>query len=574
MASTLFPKLNTQVPTLQGRTLAAANPALKNSFNKEKTRAQLEAMSVFSETAMRIVGDVYARYDKAVSDAERKLLQAKAGGNTTAITQAEADLKTAQTAKAGIETERALAHGLVGALTAGIGGTSPVSGFIGGTAGKLATTELDKLLADSTWAQTNPTAANLLKILTATTVGSITGGTTGGFVASQGDRFNRQLHPNEIDWIRKNAARYAALRGNGMTVAQAEAELTQQALKDVDLLWRSALHDGDNAAAQSFLATAQGGFENELGQTQTLFSVENNQFLRPEQYLPEAIANMGFYQQNATRYAVRNAADGLKKEIRDLGASAARAITDDPVGVAKAIGAALWEAVTHPVDTIVDGFNVGGTTIGEGAAVAFSADLTKRLNALYGQDVATVQKTLVALSTSGAIMGSLGAGKLAGAGAKGVNKLTAQSWAALAGEGYRQSRTNYEFTPKEVANGTYPEPAYASARMEFTTGTVETGYVRVYADGVNNPEGAWFMRASDIQGLSPLQIQQKFALPNIPTHVIDVTVPKDFNLGVGIAAPNSFARAGGGGVQFQALSDYRNIPGNPSPLQFGIRRPL
>ena len=73
-------------PTLQSRTLASANPALKNSFNAARTRNQLEAMNVFSETAMRIVGDVYVKYDQAVLTANQKLLQAKAGGNATAIT--------------------------------------------------------------------------------------------------------------------------------------------------------------------------------------------------------------------------------------------------------------------------------------------------------------------------------------------------------------------------------------------------------------------------------------------------------------------------------------------------------
>lgn len=73
-------------PTMQSRTLASANPALKNSFNAARTRNQLEAMNVFSETAMRIVGDVYVKYDQAVLTANQKLLQAKAGGNATAIT--------------------------------------------------------------------------------------------------------------------------------------------------------------------------------------------------------------------------------------------------------------------------------------------------------------------------------------------------------------------------------------------------------------------------------------------------------------------------------------------------------
>lgn len=569
-------KVSTAVSTLQSRTLATANPALANTFNANRTRAQLEAMNVFSETAMRIVGDVY-KNDVATSDLKLKAASDKlkaAVPGSAAETTAQTEMATAQAERNVLDSKRAVAHGLVGGLTAAFGGADPVSGAIGATAGKYVTAELSKLIDDSQWAQDNPYAANLLKTLSATAAGSLVGGDLGGFVASQGDRFNRQLHPTEIDWIRKNAALYAALRGNGMTVIQAEAELTQQALKEVDLLWRSVLRDGDNSAAQAFLEAAKGSFLNELNQSQALFSVENNQFLRPDQYLPEAIANMGFYQRNATHYAVRNAADGLRKETKDLAASATRTITDDPVGVAEAIGAALWDAAKHPVNTVVDGVNVGGTTIGEGAAVALSADLTNRLNTLYGQDIATVQKTLVALSTAGAITGSLGAGKLAGAGAKGVKNLSGQAWSALAGEGYRQSRTNYKFTPAEVANGAYPEPAYASARMEFTTGAAEIGYVRVYAEGANNPEGAWFMRTTDIQGLTPLQIQQKYALPTIPSHVVDIAVPPGFRMGVGIAAPNSYARSGGGGVQFQALSEYKNIPGNPTPLQFGTRRPL
>lgn len=34
--------------------------------------------------------------------------------------------------------------------------------------------------------------------------------------------------------------------------------------------------------------------------------------------------------------------------------------------------------------------------------------------------------------------------------------------------------------------------------------------------------GSWVMRADDIKGLTPLEIQDKFALPNVPKYVCDV----------------------------------------------------
>ena len=51
-----------------------------------------------------------------------------------------------------------------------------------------------------------------------------------------------------------------------------------------------------------------------------------------------------------------------------------------------------------------------------------------------------------------------------------------------------------------------------------------TQYVRVYTSG-SNKTGKWLMKYSDIQGLTPAQIQKKFALPNKPTHYCFVDVP-------------------------------------------------
>lgn len=49
-----------------------------------------------------------------------------------------------------------------------------------------------------------------------------------------------------------------------------------------------------------------------------------------------------------------------------------------------------------------------------------------------------------------------------------------------------------------------------------------------------NKTGKWLMKYSDIQGLTPSQIQGKFALPKTPTHYCFVTVPTGTFVYVGV----------------------------------------
>ncbi|OGB81030.1 MAG: hypothetical protein A2496_08095 [Burkholderiales bacterium RIFOXYC12_FULL_60_6] len=49
-----------------------------------------------------------------------------------------------------------------------------------------------------------------------------------------------------------------------------------------------------------------------------------------------------------------------------------------------------------------------GTAIGEGSAVAFNDDINAKLNAIYGVDVSTAQKALLAVRVSSAILGAAG----------------------------------------------------------------------------------------------------------------------------------------------------------------------
>lgn len=95
----------------------------------------------------------------------------------------------------------------------------------------------------------------------------------------------------------------------------------------------------------------------------------------------------------------------------------------------------------------------------------------------------------------------------------------------------------------------------------YTPGTQVTEFV---SDGSQNfvrvvsgdiPGGQWIMRASDIEGLSPQQIANKFALPEVPTGITSITPPAGTRIRTGEVNPN-FGGAGGG-IQFQLL-DYVN----------------
>lgn len=75
--------------------------------------------------------------------------------------------------------------------------------------------------------------------------------------------------------------------------------------------------------------------------------------------------------------------------------------------------------------------------------------------------------------------------------------------------------------------------------------------MRVY-DNVNSGQaGGWVMKAKDIMGLNPQQIQNKFELPATPTHITDVIFESGTQLRMGVA--NGLFGFKGGGIQFDMM---------------------
>lgn len=83
---------------------------------------------------------------------------------------------------------------------------------------------------------------------------------------------------------------------------------------------------------------------------------------------------------------------------------------------------------------------------------------------------------------------------------------------------------------------------------------------------VSGQKGGWIMKAENIQGLTPKQIQAKFALPAEPNFVVDVNVPTGTKLRCGIANEVPEWSQPGGGFQFDTMGQWLQDWGTPRDL--------
>lgn len=84
----------------------------------------------------------------------------------------------------------------------------------------------------------------------------------------------------------------------------------------------------------------------------------------------------------------------------------------------------------------------------------------------------------------------------------------------------------------------------------------QTKFVRVYNDESSYAKGSWLMAYSDIEGLTPAQIKDKFALPSMPKYVVEVEVPEGAQLYTGKCNPLE-GWGNGGGTQYFLIGDKR-----------------
>ncbi|WP_265707256.1 hemagglutinin repeat-containing protein [Verminephrobacter aporrectodeae] len=297
---------------------------------------------------------------------------------------------------------RVILHTAAGALGGGLQGAA------GAAASATAMAEIGKAIDNM---DVPAPVKQVLGAVAAAAIGTAAGGGAGAAAAFSTDLNNRQLHPSEEQWLKSRAKDFA--KKEGISEQQAMERLTQQALKDVDYLWRSQSTDGNDAAAQEFLASSKQTFTNDLGEQQRLFTTNGQQLLRPEMFADTA--NPDFYKQFAQSGISRSLTDGLLKEFKDSGidiknsaADLAAKVRDNPGLVADAV----WETVKNLPQSVVDNFKETGTAIGEGAA-GLTPELTTKINAIYGTDTAAARKAILFIRTTTAIMGAGAAAKTA-----------------------------------------------------------------------------------------------------------------------------------------------------------------
>ncbi|MEJ7139169.1 hemagglutinin repeat-containing protein [Comamonadaceae bacterium SL12-8] len=330
---------------------------------------------------------------------------------------------------AGGGTYRAAGHAVLGGLTGGTAGAvgasasslaAPVLGDVQSKlAAGLASAGLSDKLAQSLAGTTVATAAGV--------TGAVAGGTAAGTASLNEDANNRQLHPDEVDWIKKNAVVFASKENIPLDVA--EKRLAQQAARDTDFLRYLTLQDGGpsigrtDAAAEKFLAGNSDTFVSEEGNRQKLFTTTGNQYLRPEMYGPDT--DMAFVQKNILPGTTRTPGQGLKDAAGQVG----RTVANDPVSAAKAAGQAGWSVVGSlaggavdclgsPIDcgvktlkSAADSLSNTGQALGEGAATLLDPASRKLLNDLYGQDMTGAQAVITTGRGLAAITGAAAVAK-------------------------------------------------------------------------------------------------------------------------------------------------------------------
>ena len=206
----------------------AAQTGIAAIFNAQQVQqtinAQTQITAAFSQQAPQAVAS-YAQ-------SQQTALREQAKNENDPVKRAELYSEADKWNEGGVN--RAKLHLVTGALSGGIGGA------LGAGAAALAAPMLEQVQSSMaeqlTGAGLAPALANMAAQAIATGAAAGIGGAAGGGMAGAGmglvvDANNRQLHPEERNWIKDNAARYASQ--SGISVDQAVQTLTAQADRQV-----------------------------------------------------------------------------------------------------------------------------------------------------------------------------------------------------------------------------------------------------------------------------------------------------------------------------------------------------
>lgn len=164
-------------------------------------------------------------------------------------------------------------------------------------------------------------------------------------------------------------------------------------------------------------------------------------------------------------------------------------------------------------------------------------------------------------SGSGSESGNVGGGSSGDGGASGE---TGNDSGGLGIEG--GSKTTYKILNTSSAEDVnkilkdtmgYEPPYKPGTSVTEIQLTENATYVRVYDKVNSRMQGGWVMKAEDIAGLTPQEIQNKFALPNTPKYICDVNLEAGTRLRTGEVNP--LFGFDGGGQQYDLIINGKNV---------------
>ena len=263
---------NIQIDTETPENLTALSRDTKNAnhkvkaFDLQEIKEQQEAAQVAGELFSKITGDVAKAFE--FEDGSK---------------------------------EKIAMHALAGALAAKMSGGNVATGAAAGAGSEWLNTYVTDYLNEHTKdlkldagqkEKLKQAAQQMTALAIGAAAGAVTGGTSetikqGALASYNAETYNRQLHIDEIKWIKENAKRFAQEEserlGHQVTEQEATERLITQAAQEVDYAWFKKIGETDGQA-QSFLrgATAQGDvppydnrgtFINSDGKRQSMFTV-------------------------------------------------------------------------------------------------------------------------------------------------------------------------------------------------------------------------------------------------------------------------------------------------------------
>jgi len=261
-------QIDTETPenlTALSRDTQNANHKVK-AFDHNEVKEQQEAAQVAGELFAKVTGDLAKKFEFEDGSKEKIAMHALAGA--LAAKMSDGNVATGAAAGAGSEWLNMYVTDYLNEQAKDL---------------KLDAGQKEKL---------KQAAQQMTALVIGAAAGAVTGGSSetmkqGALTSYNAETYNRQLHVDEIKWIKENAKRFAQEEserlGHQVTEQEAMERLITQAAQEVDYAWFKKIGEIDGQA-QSFLrgVTAQGDvppydnrgtFINSDGKRQSMFTV-------------------------------------------------------------------------------------------------------------------------------------------------------------------------------------------------------------------------------------------------------------------------------------------------------------